>query len=178
MNTRRRSPTIRWWPLDFLTHASLQIPPWFWQLLKTATLQSGIPPTAIATQHTHGSATTGRLPGERRSLIADLPHAGFLVLRLRDYAAWRVRVNGRLIAFGADPLLPRLPERNDGLMAVPVSAGRVELDIAWATTRDEITGRWISALALLLTAGLYFAERRSYGLMAASQSSPPAPRLS
>ena len=105
------------------------------------------------------SRRNGQVPLEHRQIIADLPHAGFLVLRLRDYAAWQIRVNGNLIAFGADPLLPPLPYRDDGLMAVPVRAGHTELAIDWTTTSDEVAGRWISGLALILLAGVYAAER-------------------
>jgi hypothetical protein len=103
---------------------------------------------------------SGQLYPEHRHLTADIPHAGFLILHLRDYAAWQVRVNGRLLAFGADPIVTPLPHRDDGLMAVPVPAGHVELAIEWATTRDAIIGRWLSGLSLILLAALYFAERR------------------
>jgi hypothetical protein len=103
----------------------------------------------------------GRFSPEHLRLAADIPHPGFLILRLRTYAAWQVRVNGRLIAFGADPVLPPLPRRHDGLMAVPVTAGHVELAIDWATTRDAILGRWLTGLALILLIALYSAERRS-----------------
>lgn len=102
----------------------------------------------------------GTVPLERRRITADIPHAGFLILRLREYAPWQVRVNGRLLAFGADPVLPPLPHRDDGLMAVPVPQGHVELSVDFAATRDVIIGRWISALSLLLLGVLYFTERR------------------
>jgi hypothetical protein len=103
---------------------------------------------------------SGPFHPEHRRLTADTPHAGFLILHLRDYAAWQVRVNGRLLAFGANPIITPLPHRDDGLMAVPVPKGHVELAIDWATTRDAIIGRWLSAISLILLAGLYFAERR------------------
>ena len=105
-----------------------------------------------------------RLSHEHLRLSADIPHAGFLILHLRKYAAWQVRVNGRLIAFGADPLLSALPHRDDGLMAVPVSAGHVDLAIDWTTTRDMVIGRWLSALALFALIPLHFLERRSSSL--------------
>ena len=55
------------------------------------------------------------------------PHAGYLVLRLRSYPAWNVRVNGRgATSFG----------RADGLTAVPVPQGPVDLTVDWTTTRD------------------------------------------
>jgi hypothetical protein len=103
----------------------------------------------------------GQFQPEHHRLSADLPHAGFLILHLRNYAAWQVRANGRLLAFGANPIVTPLPHRDDGLMAVPVPQGHVELAIDWTITRDAIIGRWLSALSLVLLAGLYFAERRA-----------------
>jgi hypothetical protein len=97
---------------------------------------------------------------EHLRLTAGIPHAGFLILHLRNYAAWQIRVNGRLVAFGADRAMARLPQREDGLMAVPVPAGQVEIAIDWTTTRNEVIGRWLSALALVLLAGLFWLERR------------------
>ena len=87
----------------------------------------------------------GRLTPEHLRLSADIPHAGFLVLHLRNYAAWQVRLNGRLLAFGADPILPHLPHRDDGLMVIPVAQGHTDLAIDWATTGDVIIGRWLSS---------------------------------
>ena len=123
----------------------------------------------------------GKFTPEHLRLAADIPHAGFLILRLRTYAAWQVRANGRLIAFGADSLLPTLPHREDGLMAVPVSAGHLDLAIDWATTPDAIAGRWLSTVALLALIGLYFAERRSIANTQpprSSQPQSPTPRVS
>jgi hypothetical protein len=89
---------------------------------------------------------------ERKRLHAIAPHAGFLLLRLRSYPAWRIVVNGRTI--GA------LPRRDDGLMAVPVPQGEVDLAVDWATTPDVLAGRWLSVLAVLLLAALWLLERR------------------
>lgn len=123
----------------------------------------------------------GELSREHLRLVADLPHAGFLILHLRNYAAWKVRVRGRLIAFGADPLLPALPHRDDGLMAVPVAQGHAEIAIDWATTSDEIIGRGLSGLSLVALIGLYLLERRANGRrnsLSSSQRSTTAPRVS
>jgi len=102
----------------------------------------------------------GQIRTEHRHLVADVPHAGFLILHLREYAAWQVSVNGRLLAYSANPVLTPLPHRDDGLMAVPVPQGHVELAIDWAITRDVIIGRWLSAISLILLAALCIAERR------------------
>jgi hypothetical protein len=89
---------------------------------------------------------------EHLRIAAVAPHAGYLILRLRSYPAWRVRVNGRPVA--------DLPRRDDGLMAVPVPQGPVDLAVDWTTTPDVIAGRWLSALALLLLAAVWILERQ------------------
>jgi hypothetical protein len=89
---------------------------------------------------------------EHLRITARLDRPGYLVLRLRSYPAWRVQVNGRPV--------PALPQREDGLMAVPVPQGPVNLAVDWTTTRDVLLGRWLSGLALLLLAVLYFIERK------------------
>jgi hypothetical protein len=89
---------------------------------------------------------------EHKRLSALVPHAGFLILRLRGYPAWRIAVNGRPIA--------SLPQRDDGLIAVPVPQGSVDLAVDWTTTPDHILGRWLSALAVLLLTALWLLERK------------------
>ena len=79
-------------------------------------------------------------------------HAGFLILRLRKYPTWRVTVNGRLAT--------NLPRRADGLMAVPVPEGSVDMQVDWTNTDDVIAGRWLSVLSLLLLTGLGILERK------------------
>ena len=82
---------------------------------------------------------------------ANIPHAGYLVLRLRRYPAWRVEVNGR--PAGVDTA------REDGLMAVAVPQGAVKVTVDWSTTPDVLAARWISGLSLLAGVGLWLLER-------------------
>jgi hypothetical protein len=89
---------------------------------------------------------------EHKRLSTLVPHAGFLILRLRGYPAWRIVVNGRLIA--------SLPHRDDGLIAVPVPQGSVDLAVDWTTTPDVVAGHWLSALAVLLLTALWWLERK------------------
>ena len=77
---------------------------------------------------------------EHMQIAAVTSRAGYLILRLRSYPAWRVTVNGRLAA--------NLPSRADGLMAVPVPEGSVDLKVDWMTTEDVIVGRWLSVLSV------------------------------
>jgi hypothetical protein len=77
---------------------------------------------------------------------------GYAVLRLMDYPSWRVTVDDK-------PALGR-PVRDDGLMAIPIIAGKHVMEIQWAATRDVITGRIISVIALLALAIVVMLERR------------------
>ena len=79
-------------------------------------------------------------------------HAGYLILRLLRYPAWRITVNGQ--PAGASP------SRDDGLVAVPVQQGPVEVTAEWITTGDVVAGRWVSGLAVLLLLALGLLERR------------------
>jgi hypothetical protein len=85
----------------------------------------------------------------------DLPSPGYLVLRLRRYPAWDLRVNGRAVA--------DLGSREDGLMVAAVPAGRVDVTAGWRVTPDVRRGRWISLGALALVGGLGIATRRRMG---------------
>jgi 6-pyruvoyl-tetrahydropterin synthase related domain len=89
---------------------------------------------------------------EHLRIDAVTAHPGFLILRLLSYPAWSITVNGQ-------PTSPADP-RDDGLIAVPVPEGRVEVAVDWTTTPDVIAGRWVSAVALLLLVGLGFLERK------------------
>ena len=89
---------------------------------------------------------------EHLRIAAKVDHPGFLILRLRSYPAWRVAVNDRLVN--------DLPRRDDGLIAVPVPQGPIDLTVDWTTTPDVLAGRWLSALAALLFTGLWLLERK------------------
>ena len=88
---------------------------------------------------------------EHLHIQAAIPHAGYLILRLRTYPAWRITVNGR----PASSL-----GREDGLTAVAVDQGQAEIDADWTSTTDVLAGRWLSALALLGVTALWLWERR------------------
>jgi hypothetical protein len=112
------------------------------------------PPAWSATQGSCQAtfvATANSRP-EHLRIAAETPHSGYLILRLRSYPAWRVKVNGRAVA--------SLPFRNDGLLAVPVPQGAVNLSVDWTTTTDVLLARWLSALSVLALTGLCLFERR------------------
>ncbi len=89
---------------------------------------------------------------EHMSFSTVAARAGFMVLRLRSYPAWRIAVNGQPVT--------NLQSREDGLIAVPVRQGPIHLIVDWSTTPDTIAGRSVSGLALVALAGLAVFERR------------------
>jgi hypothetical protein len=100
------------------------------------------------------SPLRGKPASEHLNINAVTDHPGYLILRLRSYPAWQVTVNGKIVR--------ALPERADGLIAVPVPQGSVNLAVNWITTSDILAGRWLSALALLLITALCLLERKLY----------------
>ena len=115
-------------------------PDWWVEQKSCEAVYSATPPAAQANP-------------EHLRIHAMLPHADTLILRLRTYPAWRIAVNGQ----PAGPLTPR----EDGLTAVRVPQGPVDLAADWTTTADVRAGRWLSALALMLVTALWLRERRS-----------------
>jgi hypothetical protein len=90
--------------------------------------------TCLATANAAGRGT------DHLRVAAHSVGDGFMVLRLHSYPAWRVRVNGEAVK--------DLGWREDGLMAVPVREGAVDVSVDWVTTWDVVAGRVLSLLAL------------------------------
>jgi hypothetical protein len=106
---------------------------------------------------TFRAASDLRSDPEHLRIDATTSQAGYLVLRLLDYPAWRVRVNGQALSSGG---ASGLYKRDDGLMAVPVRQGPVDVEVDWTTTPDVTASRWMSAVCALLLAVVFVFERR------------------
>ncbi|MGO9434226.1 MAG: hypothetical protein ACLP00_08015 [Terracidiphilus sp.] len=156
-------------PEESLAHSSMQILPvacLLNSLQKVSTPGGGEPAPAWHGESASCNSSTWRelsfmrgssasegashLP-EKRWIGGVAEHAGYLILRLRYYPAWSVKVNGISVKAVA--------ERERGLLAVPVPQGNVLVSVDWRTTGDVVAGRWVSGVALLLVAGLYWFER-------------------
>lgn len=97
-------------------------------------------------------AAGGQSNPEHRRIVATVPHTGYIVLHLLRYPAWNLRLNGQR--------LTDLPLRDDGLIAIPVPGGPIDLTADWSTAPGDVAGRWISIFsALLLVAIFAFAIR-------------------
>jgi hypothetical protein len=112
---------------------------------------SGATPVWYEEQGSCDDTYTAQLwQNEHKILQFDSDHDGYVVLRLSRYPAWMITVNGKAVAPYAT--------REDGLIAVPVSAGPSTIDVRWSITEDVILGRWISCIALLLLLALWRIE--------------------
>jgi hypothetical protein len=112
-------------------------------------LTPGDPPywlTPSPDSHPPSAAQPGPAP---RHFIATAPSAEDLILNLRDFPAWRVRINGT-------PDAKRQP-RPDGLITIPIPAGISTIDISYASTFDQTAGDDVTLFTLGL---LIFTLRR------------------
>ncbi len=109
-----------------------------------------------ATFATFGGVRANSEPNpEHRRIRATIPHSGYLVLRLLSYPAWRVRVNGQLVT--------ALSKRDDGLIAVPVPQGPVDLTVDWVNPPDVVAGRWVSGASVFVVTLVCLLQRRRKG---------------
>jgi hypothetical protein len=53
-----------------------------------------------------------------------------------------------------------LPDRDDGLIAVPVPSGPINLTVDWTRSPGDLAGRWLSVLSIFLLFALSWCERR------------------
>jgi hypothetical protein len=89
---------------------------------------------------------------ESKHVVGEADHAGYLIVKIRSYPAWKVTLNGQPVSTAVEGAY--------GLIAVPVAKGHVDVRINWAATPDVIAGRWLSAIALALLTALCLLERR------------------
>jgi hypothetical protein len=89
---------------------------------------------------------------ESKSFTAEVSHPGQLVLRLFNYPAWRVEVNGQAVATATQDVT--------GQLLIPVQAGENRVQISFIRTWDRTLGGVISGVAALFLAGFVALRRR------------------
>jgi hypothetical protein len=94
----------------------------------------------------HAEIRVWEWKAERRLVTAEMSAPDHLALKLFNYPAWRVEVNGRLVQVAT--------REGTGQMLVPVEAGTNRIQITFASTWDRTGGAWISVLGLFFTLGL------------------------
>ena len=90
---------------------------------------------------------------ESKAFVAEMSTPDRLVLRLFEYPAWKVEVNGHGVETAA--------REGTGQMVVPVEAGVNRVQIKFVRTWDRTAGGWISGGSVLaLLVGSWLARRR------------------
>jgi hypothetical protein len=97
-------------------------------------------------------------PAEKHFVVHS-NNAELLTLRLFNYPAWQVAINGKEVATQTTEVT--------GQMSFPVAAGRNDVRIQFNRTRDRTVGGWISVISL----GLLFAAMMATRPTAAMSSS-------
>ena len=83
---------------------------------------------------------------DNHRLLVESAAPARVALRLLNYPAWKVTVNGKAVT----------PEKPDDLdqMLVPIDSGKSEIQVRLVRTGDQLAGIALSILSLLLGAGL------------------------
>jgi hypothetical protein len=90
----------------------------------------------------HAAIRVAKWNPEMKLFTAEMSAPDNLALRLLNYPAWRVEVNGQRVQVAM--------HEGTGQMLVPVAAGANRVQITFIRTWDRIAGGWISALAISL----------------------------
>ena len=89
---------------------------------------------------------------ESKLFTAQVTTPGDLVLRLFNYPAWRVEVNGRVVTTGSLDLT--------GQMTIPVETGSNQVRIMFTRTPDRTVGGVVSSITALLVVAIVFFQRK------------------
>ena len=93
-----------------------------------------------------------RWNAESKVFTVHLEHPGVLVLRLFNYPAWNVEVNGQTVSASTRDVT--------GQMLIPVQAGESRVTVKFKRTWDRILGGIISGVTALFVAGFFIVRRR------------------
>jgi hypothetical protein len=104
-----------------------------------------------SSKNAHGKPTNAKIQVEiwrtdNHKVLVECSAPARVALRLLNYPAWQVTVNGKTVK----------PEKPDDLdqMLVPIEAGKSEIQVRFVRTLDQTPGNALSLFSLLLAAGL------------------------
>ena len=100
----------------------------------------------------NGKITVDLWQSEHKVIRVATEMPGFAVLRLMDYPGWRVLLNASLQT--------ARPQREDGLMVMPLPSGTSRIEVSWQETQDEIWGRMTTLVSLFLLVPIAWIEQR------------------
>jgi hypothetical protein len=93
-----------------------------------------------------------RFTAEGKDLLVETVEPTTLALRLLNYPAWKVKLDGTRIEPGS--------QRKTARMLIPVPAGRHRVEVLFRPTSDRTTGAAISGLSAILWIGCVACTRR------------------
>jgi hypothetical protein len=107
-------------------------------------LKPGDPPWwLVPPQSPDASAPIGTSPGAAPNHLAlRVPEPEDLVLNRRAYPAWKITLNGKVIA--------SLPQRDDGLILIPLPAGADTIDLNLTLAPDQDVGLTVSGVGTII----------------------------
>jgi 6-pyruvoyl-tetrahydropterin synthase related domain len=112
----------------------------------------------------HGAIRILEWDAERKEFTAEMSAADSLALRLFNYPAWRVEVNGRIVRTAT--------REGTGQMLVPVDAGENWVQVIFVRTWDRTLGAWISMVAVVFV----LVSLRGFATSTAGAERPPDSR--
>ena len=112
-----------------------------------------LPENAAETPHPRAQVEVRRWSTERKDIRVDARDSARIALRVLNYPAWRVEVNGRQV----------VPERLDDVnqMVIPVAPGISDIRVRFARTPDQTAGMLLSLASALVVATLFSVELRA-----------------
>ncbi len=99
-----------------------------------------------------GSVVLETWQPEHKAFAVDSSRPVRAAVRLLNYPAWQVRVNGREVKAESDS--------NTGQMLLTLPSGHSEIDVRFARTPDRTFGMAISCFGIVMAAGMLFVSRR------------------
>jgi len=97
-----------------------------------------------------------RWTAEERELTVTSPRPIRLAIRLLDYPAWRLEVNGH-------PLTPEFPEGTTQII-LPLPAGREQIQMGFRRTEDRTVGNALSLIGLVVCGAVFWKRRTGEAL--------------
>ena len=105
-----------------------------------------LPREAAATTAPEAKIQIVRWTAEQKDLTVTSPQPLRLAVRLLDYPAWRIEVNGRRVT--------SQPQETTARIILPLPTGTQHINIRFARTQDRVLGGIISTVGFLLLIGL------------------------
>src|SRR6516225_3489647 len=112
-----------------------------------------LPENAAETPHPRAQVEVRLWSTERKDIRVDARDSARIALRVLNYPAWRVEVNGRQV----------VPERLDDVnqMVIPVAPGISDIRVRFARTLDQTAGMLLSLASALVVATLFSVDLRA-----------------